>query len=140
MNINTSEFRGYFLKFSELSTGFSESHLQETKQVNSYFDTVHEVIGGELFGELLQSFHEKGLEHVLESPKLGPIARNIIKLWYTATWDALPNRGKRDNNGTFIVSSSAYRSGLVWPTIKATPPGALSLGYGNWSKPPQFDD
>lgn len=106
MNINAPEFLGYFLDFSVVLTGFSRFHLQGTGQASLYFDTIRDIIGEDMFGELLQTFHRLELEaknnndesiltkglrsEILGSEKLGPITRNIIKLWYVATWYQLP--------------------------------------------------
>ena len=94
MDIDSCEFMDkfmeYFLDFSVAVTGFSRFDLLGTGQSSLYFDTIRGVIGSEIFGELLQTFHDHGLDQILESGKLAPIARNIIKLWYMATWEELP--------------------------------------------------
>ena len=157
MDINKPEFREYFLDFSVVLTGFSEFHLQGTGQASLYFDTILDIIGGDLFVELLQTFHRfdvkaqsyddesiltNGLRtEILGSEKLGPIARNIIKLWYVATWYELPKDwrdafGTKEKDKTFIPSAKAYPEGLLWPTIGVNPPGAKGLGYGTWSEEP----
>ncbi len=157
MDINTPEFREYFLDFSVTVTGFSKFHLHGTGQVSLYFDTIRNIIGAEMFGELLQNFHHlkgkadfnddksflaEGLcSEILGSEKFGPIARNIIKLWYVATWYQLPKSwrnvfGTKENDKTFVVSPQAYPEGLLWPTIGVNPPAAKAPGYGTWSEPP----
>lgn len=141
MNIDKPEFMGYFLDLSVAVTGFSRFHLQGTGQASLYFDTVRSIIGGEMFGELLQTFHDRGVEAVLESGKLGPIARNILKLWYIATWEKLPPEwnkrfGTLTNDSTFIASPYAYTEGLVWTAIGVNPPAAKAPGYETWSNPP----
>ncbi|MFM8005661.1 MAG: hypothetical protein ACKO86_12135, partial [Dolichospermum sp.] len=77
----------------------------------------------------------------LKSSKRGPVARNIIKLWYTATWEKLPPAweawyGAGKENSHFIPSPQAYPEGLVWRAIGVNPPGAKGPGYGTWSEPP----
>jgi hypothetical protein len=141
MDIDTPEFMEYFLDFSVVVTGFSRFHLQGTGQASLYFDTVRSIVGGEIFGELLQTFHDQGVDAVLGSGKLGPIARNILKLWYIATWETLPPEwqerfGARLNDSTFIASPYAYTEGLVWPAIGVNPPAAKAPGYETWSYPP----
>jgi hypothetical protein len=131
----------YFLNFSEEATGFSRPDLELTGQGSAYFATARDVIGGGKFAESLQAYHDSGLGTLLSSPKLGPIARNLIKLWYTATWERLPHEwqdayGRISNDTTFIVSADAYTTGLLWPAIGANPPGANAPGYGTWSNPP----
>jgi len=157
MDINAPEFMEYFLDLSVVLTGFSRFHLQGTGQASLYFETVRDIIGGELFGELLQTFHRLDLEaqnnndesiltqglrtEILGSEKIGPIARNIIKLWYVATWYELPQPEQnlcdpKENAKGFIPSPQAYPEGLLWPAIGVNPPGAKGQGYGTWSEPP----
>ncbi|MEA5470608.1 hypothetical protein [Spirulina sp. 06S082] len=141
MNIDAPEFMEYFLDFSIVATGFSRFDLLGTGQTSLYFDTVRGIIGGEMFAELLQIFHDRGLDPILVSPKLGPIARNIIKLWYIATWEELSPIwhemfGAGLNDATFIVAPYAYPEGLLWKTIGVNPPAAKPPGYGTWSAPP----
>jgi len=159
MAINASELREYFLDISVTLTGFTRFHLEGTGQTSLYFDTIRDIIGGDLFGELLQTFHRLDLEaqnknnksiltqgirsEILGSEKIGPIARNIIKLWYVATWYQLPQDwretfGTKEKDKTFIPSSQAYPEGLLWPAIGVNPPGAKAPGYATWSEPPSI--
>jgi hypothetical protein len=74
---------------------------------------------------------------------LGPIARNVVKLWYAGIWYELPREwteafGTRENNDTFGVSAAAYTESLLWPAIGANPPGAKGPGYGSWATPPRI--
>jgi hypothetical protein len=157
MDINTPEFREYFLDFSVAITGFSKFHLRGTGQVSLYFETIRDIIGGEMFGELLQTFHDIKTKaefnddqsiltlrlrtDILGSEKLGPIARNIIKLWYVATWYELPQDwrnvfGTKEKDQTKVASPEAYPEGLLWPTIGVNPPAAKAPGYATWSEAP----
>lgn len=157
MDINAPDFMEYFLDFSVVLTGFSRFHLQGTGQASLYFRTIRDIIGQDMFGEILQTFHRLDLEaqnkndesiltnklryEIFGSEKLGPIARNIIKLWYVATWYELPKDwrdvfGIKENDKTFIPSPQAYPEGLLWPTIGVNPPGAKAPGYATWSEPP----
>lgn len=157
MDINAPKFRDDFINFSVVVTGFSEFHLKGTDLANLYFENIRDIIGGDLFGELLETFdrlYPKNQENknesiltnrlrseILGSEKLGPIARNIIKLWYVATWYQLPQSwrdiyGTKEKDRTFIISPQAYQEGLLWPAIGVNPPGAKPPGYGTWSEPP----
>jgi hypothetical protein len=152
VDINSPELMEYFLDFSAAVTGFSRFHLLGTGQSTLYFDTVRGVVGGEMLAELLETFHQLSLRKIAESEdlavreifasgKLGPIARNIMKLWYMATWEALPPEwrdlfGTPVNDGTFVASPHAYQEGLVWSAIGVNPPGAKPPGYESWSYPP----
>lgn len=155
MDINAPEFLEYFLDISVALTGFSRFHLHGTGQASLYFATVRDIIGADLFGELLQTYQRikneaqnndealaKGLRvEILGSEKFGPIARNIIKLWYVATWYELPQTwrhtfGTKENDRTFVPSPAAYPEGLLWQTIGVNPPGAKPPGYATWIEKP----
>ncbi|MDY6806296.1 MAG: hypothetical protein SXA11_21170 [Cyanobacteriota bacterium] len=160
--MDKTDLMEYFLDFSVAATGFSRFELEGTGQAPLYFETVLQQTGEEILGELLQTFHElvrsaekeykpgiftEGLQSkIMASGKLGPIARNIIKLWYIATWDALPSEWQkwyatsqeeaREEEAPFIPSPQAYPEGLVWKAVGVNPPGAKPQGYGTWSDPP----
>ncbi|MBD2252843.1 hypothetical protein [Nostoc parmelioides] len=151
MDINAPEFKEYFLNISVVLTGFSKFQLQGTGMATLYFETIRDIIGGDIFAELLTTFHKLKLEkkeknhesitQILASEKFGPIARNIIKVWYIATWYALPQSwrdtfGTKEKDGTFVISAQAYPEGLLWQAIGVNPPGAKGQGYATWSEPP----
>lgn len=157
MNINAPDLLKYFLNFSAFVTGFSEFHLQGTGLSDLYFKNIQDIVGEDLLTELLETFHDlelksqanndesiltKGIRsEILGSEKLGPIARNIIKVWYVATWYQLPQSwrdifGTKKNDKTFVIAPQAYPEGLLWQAIGVTPPGAKPAGYGTWSEPP----
>ena len=155
MDIDTPEFMEYFLDLSVALTGFPKFNLQGTGQVSLYFSTIRDIVGGDMFRELLDTYHRLHVmtvdnaaplakrlrSDILGSEKFGPIARNIIKLWYVATWYQLPSSwrttfGANEKDQTFIVSPQAYPEGLLWPTIGVNPPAAKAPGYGTWSEPP----
>lgn len=146
-----------FLSLSEELTAFSIFQLQGTGVADEHFKTVTNIVGKDTVNELLQAFYE--IKHkteknsdlrakylrsdILSDTKLGPVARNIIKLWFIGTWYQLPsswreNFGISEQDTTFIPSPTAYVEGLLWPTIGAHPPGAKAPGYGTWTKAPQI--
>lgn len=146
-----------FLALSAKLTAFSEFDLMGTGQANLYFDTVTGVAGDSVLAELVEAFGraraaagadnsawEAALRReVLSHPKLGPVARNIIKMWFSGTWYQLPAEwrlayGARDKDFTFVVSPVSYTEGLLWPTIGANPSGAKAPGYGTWEAPPRI--
>jgi hypothetical protein len=154
--------RNIFLSFSEEVTGFSEFYLEGTGQVDLYFSILTEMLGEYTLQELLSTFDNIKMQskdnnepsmlltklnlEIFESEKLGLIARNIIKLWYVATWYQLPLEWqqkfgsneirRKEHTETFIASAQAYPEGLLWLTIGVNPPGAKAPGYGTWSDPP----
>jgi hypothetical protein len=152
-----------FLAFSAEVTAFTEFDLRGTGQAESYLSTVIRVVGEEPLTELLDAYERTvratpgGLARqpngdrsararalsaeIFSSDKLGPIARNIIKLWYAGVWYELPsewaeNYGVREGDGTFTASPEAYPEALLWVAIGANPPGAKAPGYGSWAHPP----
>lgn len=73
---------------------------------------------------------------------LGPVARNVILLWYTGNWNELP-QGWRDAYGvsvadvSAVVSAEAYQEGLMWVAGGTHPQGAKEPGFGTWAEPPK---
>jgi hypothetical protein len=145
-----------FLALSVALTGYSRFRLLGTGQAPLYFSTLADVVGEATVTELLQTFQrvrdaaadaaavEPMLRaEILSDEKLGPIARNVIKLWFVGVWYQLPPEwrepyGVSDKDVTFVPSPAAYAEGLLWPTIDANPSGAKGPGYGTWALPPRI--
>jgi hypothetical protein len=144
-----------FIDLSVVLTAFSEFELRGTGYSEKYYDCILHVIGQSSLDELLHVFRElidearKGKEtketllreRLFSSQKMGPLARNIIKMWYVSTWYELPQAwrdayGTSPNDGTFIVDAWAYPQGLLWPAVGSHPPGAKAPGYGSWTNEP----
>jgi hypothetical protein len=147
-----------FLALSAALTGYSRFRLLGTGQAQLYFSTVTDVVGEATVTALAQAFarardgagtDDPALEQALRSEilsdeKLGPVARNVIKLWFVGTWYQLPPEwreayGTHEKDVTFVASPAAYTEGLLWPTIDANPSGAKGPGYGTWALPPRID-
>jgi len=156
---NDHDLLGQFLALSVDLTAFSEFELLGTGLASDYLAAVRKVVGDEVVTDLLaahrdarsaaggdQAAFERALRHrVLSDERLGPVARNVIKLWYSGAWYELPSEwteafGARDADQTFFVSPAAYTEGLLWPAIGANPPGAKAPGYGSWAAPPRIDE
>ena len=148
-----------FLEFSSLITGFGAYHLRGTGLVELYLTTVTEIVGDATMKALLGAYRnaadeaagdaallERSVRRVIMSdPKLGPVTRHLIKLWYVGTWYGLPREwreayGENEKDRTFVVSAGAYVEGLLWPAIGANPSGAKPLGYGMWATPPRIEE
>ena len=154
--MNDYELLPRFLDFSAEVTAFSTLDLYGTGQAESYLSTVAAVVGNQALTELLDAYERVPqadpqaraallYRDVFSSEKLGPIARNVIKLWYAGTWYRLPPEwtesfGAREGDVTFVVSPAAYTEGLLWRAIGANPPGAKAPGYGSWAAPPRIED
>ena len=146
-----------FLAFSADVTAFSAFELQGTGQAEAYLATVHDVVGDAIVEQLLAAYEGVRGEaqedwpkkadllrrDIFSDEKLGPIARNIVKLWYIGIWYEMPRAwtetfGALDKNVSFMVSATAYTEGLLWPAVGANPPGAKAPGYGSWAGPPRI--
>ncbi len=148
-----------FLEMSTVLTAFSAYKLKGTGQLEAYFNTVVEIVGKATMDELLNAYRKvkkaanndetvlnKQLRfQILSNDKLGPITRNIIKMWFIGSWYQLPNAwrenyGEAEKDSTFVISTNAYIEGLLWPTIDSHPPGAKAPGYGTWASKPQISE
>jgi hypothetical protein len=143
-----------FLAFSSEVTAFTTFELYGTGQAQAYLAAVTDVVGEKLLGDLLAAYQllqsvprpdreDRLRREIFGDEKLGPIARNIIKLWYIGIWYELPGAwtesfGALPKNVTFMVSASAYTEGLLWTAIGANPSGAKAPGYGSWALPPEI--
>lgn len=143
-----------FVAFSAEVTGFTPFELYGTGLTDDYLAAVSKVVGEHSLGELLDAYAKimgdqdelrtsRMRREVFGHEKLGPLARNIIKLWYIGIWEPLPQSwiekyGPLDINTGFMVNESAYNEGLLWVAIGANPPGAKAPGYGSWASPPQI--
>jgi hypothetical protein len=145
---------GTFVELSSELTGFSAFDLHGTGNVEAFCATVARVAGEDVLDDLLAAFANARAEtpeetarlirrDILSDLRLGPVARNVIKLWYVGTWYELPPEwvdayGASEENTTFGVSAAAYTEGLLWPAVGANPPGAKGPGYASWTGPPRI--
>lgn len=143
-----------FLRFSSEVTGFKALDLVGTGEAREYLATVDDAAGVERVDRLLsvyEGYDASGEDErsqllrrtIFGDEMIGPIARNIIKLWYVGIWYQLPVQwretyGAHPNDVTRTVSPNAYTEGLLWPAIGANPAGAKAPGYGSWASPPQI--
>ena len=149
-----------FLQLSGALTGYSSADLQGTGLLDTYYNEVRSIVGGRIFGRLLLTWSEiqdaSGLSEdqvdkrilrdvrrrILDNAMLGPIARNIITMWYVGNWNQLPRvwrqkYGAQAQDQSRVISAMAFREGLVWNAIGAHPPTAKSPGFGTWAAPPK---
>ena len=145
---------GRFVKLSTMLTAFSAFDLYGTGEVAEYYGVLSEIVGAPLLVALFDaaddalaaSIDPKVIRaelraRVFSDPTLGPVARNIIKMWYIGNWYELPPEW-REANGTHlsdytrVVSAAAYVEGLLWPAIGANPSGAKAPGYASWQNAP----
>ena len=147
-----------FLEFSSELTAFSVYDLSGAGVVEDFVQAIDDIVGPAVLNEVLDAYAKILLRagqsaardrkplisrEILGDPKLGPVARNIIKLWYVGTWYTLPQAwgerfGPIPKDRTFVVSPASYIEGLMWKAIGAHPAGARAPGYGSWAHPPQI--
>lgn len=144
-----------FLEMSAVLTGFNRVELLGTGMSGIYLNQLIEVVGSGTTGEFLDRFGQvlekvragKGTperligREILGHPRWGPLARNVLTLWYLGNWNQLPgswrNRwGASAPDQTVVVSAEAYVEGLVWPAMGTHPQGAKAPGFGSWSTAP----
>ena len=153
-----------FLNLSVDLTAFEQVDLLGTGLARQYLAKVRAACGDEVVTALLDAYREaradaagtagspdpslldRALRHrIFSDDLLGPVARNVIKLWYAGMWYGLPPEWT-DANGaqtaaeTSTVGTGSYQEGLLWPAIGANPPGAKAPGYGSWALPPRIED
>jgi hypothetical protein len=145
-----------FLELSAVLTGYGQADLLGTGMARRYYDETVSIVGEAIVGELLgaavssrrragggaRELEEAIRRKILDDAKLGPVARNLIKMWYLGNWYQLPRawreaHGERARDTDHVVSAAAYQEGLVWRAIGSHPPGAKQPGFGTWSQPPQ---
>lgn len=144
-----------FVALSVVLTGFDDAELWGTGMVDPYLGWLLSVVGDRHTGALLTTARrvldeaagdDEAIERlvqldILAEPTIGPLARNLIVLWYLGQWNQLPadwrdTWGASAMDQTCIISPEAYVQGLAWPAIHTHPPGAKMPGYGSWALPP----
>jgi hypothetical protein len=156
----SDDARAGFLSLSATLTGYSRFRLLGTGQADLYLEAARDAVGDDALGELLTTYAtveaeaeaagdetalDRGLRaRILSDDKLGPIARNVIKMWFVGTWYQLPQEWRDVHaelkpDTTHVVTPASYTEGLLWPTIGANPPGAKGQGYASWVGPPAVD-
>ncbi len=143
-----------FLALSAELTAFDVVELAGTGESDAYLATVDRIVGTGAVDALLDAHtaiseppgqaRDHQLRHsMLGDEFLGPLARNVIKLWYVGIWYQLPRswrevNGARDGDVTFTISANAYTQGLLWPAVGANPAGARAPGWASWTEPPRL--
>jgi len=143
-----------FLDLSCALTGFSLHELRGTGQGEIYLATACEMAGDTAVADMLAAFAGCTIGEgpdamdrhlricILSSDRFGPLARNLIKMWYVGMWHCLSRDwheafGGNPADRDLIPSPTSYTEGLLWPAVGANPPGAKPFGYGMWANPPR---
>jgi hypothetical protein len=154
----TAQLEG-FLALSVDLTAFPRVDLLGTGLAEQYLHKVRTACGEEVVTALLQAHAaareaagddvtalDRELRHrILSDERLGPVARQLIKLWFAGAWYALPAEwtdryGARAGGQTSTVTAASYQEGLLWKASAANPPGAKAPGYGSWARPPAIEE
>jgi hypothetical protein len=140
-----------FLGVSAALTGFGRVQLLGTGMTEGLVEALDAVLPPGVLDELLDAYaalpagpdHEAAIaDRILADPKLGPVARNLIVLWYCGTWTGLPDEwrsayGTTPQDTHHVVSAEAYLAGLQWVVAGAHPAGARQQGFGAWAVAPE---
>ncbi|MDQ3740284.1 MAG: hypothetical protein M3320_06045 [Actinomycetota bacterium] len=133
--------RSAFLSLSAALTGFEPVELEGTGVADLYLDWLR-AQSPDGTARLLEAWAAIERDHapdgreaalrgqVMADPVLGPLARALLALWYTAQWTPL-GRG-----GTPTSFPTAWAEGLVWKAAAAHATGAKPGGFANWAAPP----
>lgn len=135
---------GRFLVLSSALTGMEVASLSPRNTplgiAAQYLHTIRENIPAEVYRELLTVFEvansasgpKAAASKVLQDQVFGPITRSIIKLWLLSTWYApeAPSQPVR------IISSQAYKEGLIWKVMQSHPMGYSMWTFGYWAEDP----
>ncbi len=135
-----------FVAVSERLTGHRHIELMGTGSAEEYLQTLRRAVPEDLVEDLLATAHDlDGHEdavtvELLADPRLGPVAKNIIVLWYCGTWHQLNDDWRQtygaDPVDTHVVSANAYLSGLQWTVARAHAPGGNMQGFAAWADRP----
>lgn len=142
-----------FLDLSALLTGFGRLQLLGAGVADGHLRALDAVVPAEIVDELLAACDRLpgGADReaavgptILDDPKLGPVARNLIQMWYCGTWTRLPDAwrtayGASPLDTNRVLSVAAYQAALQWVVAGAHPPGARQQGFGSWAEPPRED-
>jgi hypothetical protein len=141
-----------FVELSAFLTGYGHVELYGTGLTGLYLKTLDTVLPAGVIDELLAALpagrdqaaagDQAAGETILDDPKLGPVARNVILLWYCGTWTAMSDAwraayGSSPFDISRVVSAEAYQGALQWAAAGAHPAGARQQGFGAWSTPPE---
>jgi hypothetical protein len=127
--------------------------LLGTGQAEAYLATLEKILPAAFLDDLLVHFAAlpaDGLEaaverQILADTHLGPVARNIILMWYRGVWSRLPDDwrahfGTLPEDENHLISGAAYQASLQWDIAGAHPIGARHQGYASWSLVPTRSD
>jgi len=145
--VTTREER--FVALGAALTGIGPVSLAGTGQVAIYLGALDRLLPTGLVDDMLDRFDlapeeadaAAAVEVILADPRLGPVARSLILLWYRGGWTQLPadwraEYGASPLDDSRVISGDAYRAGLQWVVAGAHASGANAQGFGAWARRP----
>lgn len=134
-----------FVKLSSILTGYPETTLKPGADTQKLSEQYFETLNKELTSETLEVLNSTFLgisspteasvkAKIVDDTTLGRIAKNIIKMWYLGIWYDL--NSPEDSGEGYVISSIAYKNGMVWSTMYAHPMGYSEENFGYWNTPP----
>ena len=136
-----------FVSLSVILTGYDQETIQPSLDTQHlaqlYFDTLNKNAPAATVTALFSAFTNittgtpqvdivsQVKTKIIADPVLGPVAKNIIRMWYLGVWYT----DDQQQNG-FVVSATAYKNGLVWGAMGAHPMGYSQENFGYWGIPP----
>lgn len=140
-----------FLDLSVLLTGFGRLELLGAGTAEGLLRALDAVLPARAVDELLAAYpllptgaerEEAVRATIMDDPKLGPVAENLIRMWYCGTWSRLPDTWRAAYGASpldidRVLSVEAYQAALQWVVAGAHPPGARQQGFGSWAEPPR---
>ena len=141
-----------FIALSAALTGFDAIHLLGSGVAEEHLAVVDAILPAAVVADLLAAFEGQmvggdgqaaAAATLVADPRLGPVVKNIIVLWYSGTWTQLPSAwrdayGAAPLDTTRTTSGAAYRAGLQWLVAGAHAPGAAHQGFGAWALEPKL--
>jgi hypothetical protein len=131
-----------FMTLSATLTGHAEASLHATGCAQDYWRQLCRVLPHDMV-QAIPSVDQgdSDIRMLLSTDDWGPVARNVMQLWYLGIWHPLPERWRRRYGSSphdveQVISARAYKEALVWNAIGAHPMGAKQQGFGAWANPP----
>jgi len=130
-----------FVKLSSILTGFATAVLKpqnDTQKLSElYFGVLQKEVDPSVLDQLNTTFLNISAPdqatvkaQIVDNTQLGPISKSITKMWYLGIWYT-----PSDPATGYVISSIAYKNGMVWSTMYAHPMGYSEENFGYWETP-----
>lgn len=145
-----------FVGLSAILTGFSAADLNPQFSPEpvavEYLQTLQAKVDAALVAHLLATYQTIAAQfppaeqpaqvqsQILADAQMGPVARNVLRMWYLSIWYTDyndPNNPVTGFSDGTVVSSNAYIKGLAWDAAQAHAMGYSEMHYGYWADEPQ---